>query len=101
MHIKTYLDKVLLLIFALGGIFNACSESADKSETEKDSVSIALPSKIAEVKMMKLEPKVFSHEIVSNGKMSAHDFADLRFLSSDAVIEKIYVKTAIMCIRVR
>lgn len=92
MRIKTYLDKVLLLIFALGGIFSACSESADKSETENGSVSTVLPSKIAEVKVMKLEPKVFSHEIVSNGKMSAHDFADLRFLSSDAVIEKIYVK---------
>lgn len=91
MFSRHYLDKVLFVIFALG-IFSACSVSSDKTETENDSISIALPSKIAEVKVIKLEPKVFSYEIVSNGKMSAHDFADLRFASSDAIIDNIYVK---------
>ncbi len=88
---RIYWNKVFFAIFFLG-IFSACSETADKSETENDSIPIVLPSKIAEVKVMKLEPKVFSHEIVSNGKISAHDFADLRFSSSDAIIDKIYVK---------
>lgn len=88
---RHYLDKLLFVIFALG-IFSACSVSSDKTETENDSISIAIPSKIAEVKVIKLEPKVFSYEIVSNGKMSAHDFADLRFASSDAIIDNIFVK---------
>lgn len=88
---RIYWNKVFFAIFFLG-IFSACSETADKSETENDSIPIVLPSKIAEVKVMKLEPKVFSHEIVSNGKILAHDFADLRFSSSDAIIDKIYVK---------
>ena len=70
----------------------SCSGSADKSAADSDSIATVLPNKIAEVKVMELQPSVFSHEIVSNGKMSAHYFADLRFASSDAVIDKIFVK---------
>lgn len=70
----------------------SCSGGSDGKNSDTDSITTVLPSKIAEVKVMKLEPKVFSHEIVSNGKISAHDFADLRFSGSDAVIDKIYVK---------
>lgn len=69
----------------------SCGNS-NTTSSDNDSITTVLPSKIAEVKVMKLEPKVFSHEIVSNGKISAHDFADLRFEGSDAVIDKIYVK---------
>ena len=91
MLIRYNLNKVLLGLFAVG-MLSACSGTADKSDAENDSISTVLPSKIAEVKVMTIEPKVFNHEIVSNGKMSAHDFADLRFANSDAVIDKIYVK---------
>lgn len=72
-------------------MLTACGSSSDSKE-DTDSIATVLPSKIAEVKTMTLEPSVFSHEIVSNGKMSAHDFADLRFASADAIIDKIYVK---------
>ena len=91
MLIIRYLNKVILALLSLW-IFSACSESNDKSNAQNDSISIIQPPKIAEVKVVKLEPKVFCHEIVSNGKMSAHDFADLRFADSDATIDKIYVK---------
>lgn len=70
----------------------ACGNSSDAGSDANDSITTVLPSKIAEVKTMTLHPSVFSHEIVSNGKMSAHDFADLNFAGSDAVIDKIYVK---------
>ncbi|MBD5198843.1 MAG: biotin/lipoyl-binding protein, partial [Bacteroidales bacterium] len=83
--------KALSVLLTIG-LFSSCSGSTDKSERENDSISTVLPSKIAEVKVMKLEPKVFNHEIISNGKMSAHDFADLRFSGSDDVIDRIYVK---------
>lgn len=72
-------------------MLTACGSSSD-SKADSDSIATVLPSKIAEVKTVTLEPSVFSHEIVSNGKMSAHDFADLRFVSTDAIIDKIYVK---------
>lgn len=70
----------------------SCGSSSTESNKDKDSIATVLPSKIAEVKVMTLQPSVFSHEIVSNGKMSAHDFADLNFATSDAVIDKIFVK---------
>ncbi|MCI9608434.1 MAG: efflux RND transporter periplasmic adaptor subunit [Muribaculaceae bacterium] len=71
---------------------SSCSGSSDKSDTDTDSVATVLPSRIPEVKTVVLEPKVFSHEIVSNGKVSAHESADLNFAGSDAIISKIYVK---------
>ena len=91
MKYANYINKMLLGVFTLS-ILGACSGSTDKSDTENNSISIVLPSKISEVKVVKLEPKVFNHEIISYGKISAHDFADLRFTGSDAVIDKIYVK---------
>lgn len=74
-------------------ILGACSSKSDKSgKDSNDSIATVLPSRIPEVKTMTLQPKIFTHEIVSNGKVSAHDFADLRFASSDAVIDRIFVK---------
>ncbi len=86
-----YHSKALLGAFTIA-LLVSCSGSTDKSVRENDSISTVIPSKIAEVKVMKLEPKVFNHEIISNGKMSAHDFADLRFSGSDDMIDRIYVK---------
>ncbi len=77
-------------MFGIG--FSSCGNASDSSEHDTDSVATVLPSKIAEVKTLKLTPKMFSHETVSNGKVSAHDFADLSFTSSDAVIDRIMVK---------
>lgn len=82
---------VIILAIPVAALCTACGGSNTES-SDNDSITTVLPSKIAEVKVMTIEPKVFSHEIVSNGKMSAHDFADLRFAGSDAVIGKIYVK---------
>lgn len=69
-----------------------CGNASDSADNDTDSVTTVLPSKIAEVKTMKLGPKMFSHETMSNGKVSAHDFADLSFASTDAVIDRIMVK---------
>lgn len=76
----------------VGLMLTACGASGEKADGDNDSVAVVQPTKIAEVHVMKLEPKIFSHEIVSNGKVSAHGFADLRFSRADAIIDKIYVK---------
>ena len=76
----------LILCAACGG---GSSESTDKAA---DSITSVLPSHLPEVKTVVIQPKMFTHDIVSNGKVSAHDFADLRFAASDAVIDRIYVK---------
>lgn len=91
MKIRLILNSTMIV--ASCALLTSCGGSGSgKPDADSDSIATVLPSKIAEVKVMKLEPKVFNHEIVSNGKMSAHDFSDLRFAGSDAVIDKIYVK---------
>lgn len=67
--------------------------SASRHDEASDSIATLLPDRIPEVKTIVLKPGVFNHEIVSNGKMSAHNFVDLSFAgNSDAVIDRIYVK---------
>ena len=60
------LSVATVTVIALTSI--SCSGSADKSAADSDSIATVLPNKIAEVKVMELQPSVFSHEIVSNGK---------------------------------
>lgn len=86
----TLAASIACTMFGIG--FSSCGNASDSSEHDTDSVATVLPSKIAKVKTLKLTPKMFSHETVSNGKVSAHDFADLSFASSDAVIDRIMVK---------
>lgn len=89
------ITAITLITYALltPVIFCACSSKSDKSGKESsDTIATVLPSRIPEVKTVILQPKIFTHEIVSNGKVSAHDFADLRFASSDAIISRIFVK---------
>ncbi len=76
----------LMICMSCGG---GAGKSADKTT---DSISTILPSHLPEVKTVVIQPKMFTHDIVSNGRVSAHDFADLRFAGADAVIDRIYVK---------
>ena len=82
----------LIASVILSAGLTSCGSSSDSDHSDTDSVATVLPSKIAEVKTVKLAPKMFSHETMSNGKVSAHDFADLNFSASDAVIDRILVK---------
>lgn len=73
----------------------SCGERADDSATgagEGDDNRVAATSNVAEVTVATLEPKMFSYDIVSNGKVSAAAYADLRFPATDAVISTIKVK---------
>ncbi|MCC8071924.1 MAG: efflux RND transporter periplasmic adaptor subunit [Bacteroidales bacterium] len=78
-------------IIAISLAAAGCNSTSEKDDKQEATVETVLPSKEAEVTTMMLEPTIFSHEIVSNGKVSAHSYADLQF-STDAVIDKVLVK---------
>lgn len=70
-------------------IWNSCT-SSDKKEVEA-SINTVLPNENNDIKAIILEYTDFSHELISNGTVSAGQKADLRFESSE-IVEKIYVK---------
>ena len=83
-----------LHIFASGLLlavsFTACS-GEKKETTEKEGVETVLPSLPNEVTVMPLKKQVFNHELISNGKVTAQDYADLYFRISE-VVANIWVK---------
>lgn len=58
---------------------------------EKEGVETVLPSLPNEVTVMTLKKQVFHHELVSNGKVVAKDYADLYFRTSEVVAD-VWVK---------
>lgn len=82
----TFLTVASLLLAAC--TVNSGEQSADKNEEAK----IEAQSNATEVTVMRLVPRMFTHEVVSNGKIAAGAYADLRFTTSGAPIEKIMVK---------
>ena len=91
-HIIRPLTAVVSLFATLlsGGVASGCArEEREKTVVAK---SAAEPVKAAEVAVMELQPEMFSHEIVSNGKVTGHERADLYLPPSDAVIAEVYVR---------
>ncbi len=70
-------------------LISACK--ADKKETNEETVQQLLPDRPAEVTVMTLTSSDFEHELVSNGKISARNVAELKFQTSE-VISAIYVR---------
>ena len=68
----------------------ACSDTKT-ADTEKEGVETILPTQMNEVTVMKLAKKDFNHELVSNGKIVAKEYADLYFRTQE-VVAKVYVK---------
>ena len=79
----------LFAILILAGMM-ACSGEKKEKGTE-ESVETVLPDETNEVTVMKLNITDFNHELISNGKLSARNFVDLKFESAEP-IAKIYVK---------
>lgn len=82
-------DYLLIICLFLAGAAG-CTHGKEKTEKEK-SVETALPQVTNEVTVMTLRPTVFTHELVSNGKLSARRYVDLRFQTAEP-IAKIYVR---------
>ncbi len=71
------------------GMLTACSDKVEN--TEKEGVETVLPSQVNEVTVMKLVKQDFNHELVSNGKLTAKEYADLYFRSAE-VVGQVWVK---------
>lgn len=83
------------LTIVAGILLTSCGSSSDSASADKTSPDIQRDLgdgvKVAEVTTMKLEESDFHHDIVSNGKLTAREHADVAFRSPD-IIAEIYVK---------
>ena len=70
-------------------IFTACTPG--KKDQPEETVQQLLPDRTAEVTVMTLAALDFEHELVSNGKISAQNVAELKFHTSE-MISEIFVK---------
>ena len=67
----------LFAILILAGMMACSGEKKEKGSEE--SVETVLPDETNEVTVMKLNTTDFNHELISNGKLSARNFVDLKF----------------------
>lgn len=74
----------LFAILLLTGMIACSGEKKDTAATE-ESVETILPDEKNEVSVMTLKETDFNHELVSNGKLSARRYADLRFESAEPI----------------
>lgn len=84
---KYYHLPAILLFFGM----IACSGEKKGDASGEETVETALPEESNEVTVMTLKESDFNHELISNGKLSARRYVDLRFESSEP-IAIIYVK---------
>lgn len=93
---KSHKALISIMAFSLLAGYTACgSDKKEEDNTDgKEKVTVSSePSKIAEVTAEELVIKDFNHEVVSNGKVAAHNSAELYFpAGGDAVITSVYVK---------
>ena len=83
---------VYVLLLA-AGMWAGCSEKKDDtSGKEKEGMETVLPSQANEVTVMTLKRTTFNHELVSNGKVTASQYADLSFRLTSEPVAHIYVK---------
>ena len=82
---------IFLLLLAVTACRNGDAEKDNETATNKEVVSDSSDKKIAEVTVMELQPTVFSHEIVSNGRLAAKEKVDVNF-QTPGLIAAIYVK---------
>lgn len=76
---------------ALAVLTVACSESKTDTVGEEEGVNTVLPDEQNEVTVQVLERKDFEHELVSNGKLTAGQQANLKF-ETQGVVAAVYVK---------
>ena len=87
LKIFAYLPVVMILV--------CCGQKdSSKEDGKEESVETVLPTEEVEVRTETLRTVDFEHELVSNGRISAQQVAELRFVSASAgsVPVKIFVK---------
>lgn len=96
-HIDFSIDIIVLdmkihyVLLLATGMLAGCSEGKDDT-SGKEGVETVLPSQVNEVTIMTLKKTAFSHELVSNGKVTASQYADLSFRVTSEPVAHIYVK---------
>ena len=85
--------KYIPVILILSALLASCSsaETDRKHDADETGAATAETDRIAEVSVMELQPAVFNHEIVSNGRISAREKVDVNF-RSPGLIAAIYVR---------
>lgn len=80
-------------LFLIAGI-TGCGKQSEKNKEDEVSVETVLPTEEAEVRTETLRTIDFEHELVSNGRISAQQVAELQFVSTTGgnVPIKIFVK---------
>lgn len=76
---------LLLLASCSGG-------NSDKPAEEEQGIATALPEQTSTVTVMELKRRSFDHELVSNGKVEAKQYADLSFRVTSEPVAQVYVK---------
>lgn len=86
--LKNFLSNTvgIVFIFLLSG---GCSNSS--SNEDEESVETVLEDQKIEVTVDTLKTRMFEHELISNGNLSAEEKADLQFTTS-GIVTKIFVK---------
>ncbi len=87
---KAYIPIIVLLL-AAAACKNADGEKNKAATAGKEALSESPADKIAEVTVMELQPSTFSHEIVSNGRLTANEKVDVNF-RTPGLISAIYVR---------
>lgn len=86
-----YNSSSQFLLWCLVPLLMACSGENGRQAEAADTNRMHEVDKLAEVHVKSLEPSVFHHELMSNGKLTARRHANLRF-ESPGVITHIFVK---------
>jgi RND family efflux transporter MFP subunit len=83
---KYYLPVILLFIGLAG-----CTDRKNNEDADQETISTLLYEEANEVTVMPLVETDFNHEIISNGKLTARRYVDLKFESAEPIAE-IYVR---------
>lgn len=78
------ISKIFILLLLVG-----CADSS--SNEKEESVETVLDDQKIEVTVDTLKTRIFEHELISNGNLSAEEKADLHFLTS-GILTKVFVK---------
>lgn len=81
----------LFTLLMLVGMMACAGEKTEEDKETEESIETILPDETNEVTVMKLKTSDFNHELISNGKLTARNYVDLRFESAEP-IARIYVK---------
>jgi len=84
-------QQALLFLLIAAGAFSGCKDQKQNAP-EKEGVETVLPAQVNEVTVMTLKKNTFEHELVSNGKVTASQYADLSFRVTSEPVAHIYVK---------